>query len=382
MAGNEYRRLSCVDCSGMFSLGSGRGRPRKRCEGCSPSAAGKPCKSTRVIRDATCALAACGRKFTASHALAMYCSDDCRVRAGNVKAAARRRSDPVGIADACSAPGCGKMARSLGLCDNCYSRTRYKPRPKRPPRQCRSCSGIFVPVSESNTCCSVDCRTRAWRADNPERYAELAKRHALNAKKPEPRPPYSRVYFNTCIACRKTWTGSTRQQACSAACASAWSSAEFRRKAEQKHRDAAKVVACAECGCQFCPVYGAQGTTTLCAPCAAIRSARYKREYKRRVGTSHHARARRKGVESRYFNILKILARDDWTCQLCGVQTPKELRGTTDPRAPELDHILPIAAGGSHVPENCQCACRACNGAKGADPAWRPSAPLEATENV
>ena len=40
--------------------------------------------------------------------------------------------------------------------------------------------------------------------------------------------------------------------------------------------------------------------------------------------------------------------------------------GTCDPRAPELDHIVPLALGGAHVPENVQDACRACNSAKGA----------------
>ena len=79
---------------------------------------------------------------------------------------------------------------------------------------------------------------------------------------------------------------------------------------------------------------------------------------------------------------LKVLARDNWTCQLCGEPTPKSLRGTCDPRAPELDHILPIAAGGAHVPENCQCACRECNGAKGANPLWRPTKRVDAMETI
>jgi 5-methylcytosine-specific restriction endonuclease McrA len=64
-----------------------------------------------------------------------------------------------------------------------------------------------------------------------------------------------------------------------------------------------------------------------------------------------------------------VFARDKWRCQLCKVRTPKRLRGTTHPRAPELDHIVPIAAGGDHTWNNVQCACRKCNGEKGSAPA-------------
>jgi 5-methylcytosine-specific restriction endonuclease McrA len=58
---------------------------------------------------------------------------------------------------------------------------------------------------------------------------------------------------------------------------------------------------------------------------------------------------------------LKVFLRDGYRCQLCGCATPKRLRGTYKPNAPELDHIVPIAAGGGHTWDNVQCACRSCN---------------------
>lgn len=86
-------------------------------------------------------------------------------------------------------------------------------------------------------------------------------------------------------------------------------------------------------------------------------------------GTSAQ-RARRAGVVSRSdVDPMKVFARDDWRCQLCGIHTPKRLRGTTESAAPELDHIIPLALGGPHTNDNVQCACRACNHAKGAT--WR-----------
>lgn len=60
-------------------------------------------------------------------------------------------------------------------------------------------------------------------------------------------------------------------------------------------------------------------------------------------------------------SLVKVLKRDGWICQICGEPTPQELRGTRDPRAPEVDHIVPVAKGGRHVYSNLQCACHQCN---------------------
>lgn len=65
---------------------------------------------------------------------------------------------------------------------------------------------------------------------------------------------------------------------------------------------------------------------------------------------------------------IAVFERDKWTCQICRVKTPRARRGTNEPNAPELDHIIPLAKGGSHTWINLQCACRRCNGAKGDRP--------------
>lgn len=66
------------------------------------------------------------------------------------------------------------------------------------------------------------------------------------------------------------------------------------------------------------------------------------------------------------FDPYSVFDRDGWVCQLCGCDTPRSHRGTLQGNAPELDHIVPLARGGVHSQANTQCACRACNGAKGA----------------
>jgi 5-methylcytosine-specific restriction endonuclease McrA len=79
---------------------------------------------------------------------------------------------------------------------------------------------------------------------------------------------------------------------------------------------------------------------------------------------SARRRARYFDVVYETFNPLSVLARDNWTCQLCGIATPRLFRGTTEANAPELDHIIPISKGGPHTTANVQCVCRKCNGRK------------------
>jgi len=66
------------------------------------------------------------------------------------------------------------------------------------------------------------------------------------------------------------------------------------------------------------------------------------------------------------FDPFEVFARDGWRCHLCGVKTPKRLRGTYEDCAPELDHIIPLALGGEHSRRNTACSCRKCNIEKGA----------------
>ena len=76
-------------------------------------------------------------------------------------------------------------------------------------------------------------------------------------------------------------------------------------------------------------------------------------------------RARRYGVLAEPIDPIAIMERDGWRCHICGGIAPRDRRGTMQWDAPELDHIIPLARGGSHAPSNVACAHRACNIAKG-----------------
>lgn len=62
---------------------------------------------------------------------------------------------------------------------------------------------------------------------------------------------------------------------------------------------------------------------------------------------------------------VKVFERDKWTCHICGGRTIKSKRGTIDPKAPELEHIISLAEGGNHDWGNLACAHRKCNIEKG-----------------
>lgn len=76
---------------------------------------------------------------------------------------------------------------------------------------------------------------------------------------------------------------------------------------------------------------------------------------------AHRRRARKRGAESERVDRIVVFQRARWRCQLCGCRTPKRLMGTLRPTAPTLDHIVALAAGGTHTYRNVQCACWSCN---------------------
>ena len=80
-------------------------------------------------------------------------------------------------------------------------------------------------------------------------------------------------------------------------------------------------------------------------------------------------RAMLRGCEHESIDPIKVFERDKWRCHLCGIKTPRSLRGTMQDRAPELEHIVSLADGGSHTWGNVACSCRKCNIHKGSSSA-------------
>lgn len=61
----------------------------------------------------------------------------------------------------------------------------------------------------------------------------------------------------------------------------------------------------------------------------------------------------------------QVFIRDRWRCQLCGKSLDRK-RVVPHPRAPVVDHVVPLAEGGEHSMLNVQAAHFLCNSVKGA----------------
>lgn len=199
--------------------------------------------------------------------------------------------------------------------------------------------------------CSNACKLRVWKAKNPDAHLALRKKH--QGRKVS-------AYFTGYCACGQPMGGRKRHAACPECTADrgkAQAKASARTKAEARHRQDAKVTACAECGCRFCPLYGSSNSL-LCGPCSYARARAHKAMHRTL------RKARQRAVQVEPVNPLKVFERDGWRCRLCGVPTPRAKRGACDADAPELDHIVPLGKRGAHSYANTQCACRRCNAMK------------------
>lgn len=208
--------------------------------------------------------------------------------------------------------------------------------------------------------CSKRCKLSAWKAANPERWAHLERR----CKKPYQRTvsAYYAGYCSDCGAAMGARHKRTRCDACALEARRREASEAHLAAALKKHAAAGRIVACKVCHVDFCPLYGAK-MRAICSPsCAKVLVRAAKRI------TSRRRHARKRGVHAERVDPIKVFERDRWRCHLCGIKTPKSLRGTHHDNAPELEHIVPLSKGGPHTYANTACACRKCNHEKGDKP--------------
>lgn len=108
---------------------------------------------------------------------------------------------------------------------------------------------------------------------------------------------------------------------------------------------------CQSCDAPFVATPLASRSRTCSTRCAK----RIEREVRR-------ARERKAYVERVYRQ--RIYQRDGWRCKLCNRKVRRDAE-VPHPLAPTLDHIVPLAQGGTHEPANVQCAHFRCNSVKG-----------------
>lgn len=222
------------------------------------------------------------------------------------------------------------------------------------PLACRVCSSAFESFDLGAMYCSSSCKQRAWSNANPARARAWKPKRVQN--------PFSIYFTGYCCDCGCAVGGRWELKRCQR-CTS-----ERQRRASReavlasnqaKHKAIGKVVCCRGCGCEFCPLYGEKLTMT-CPACQPV----LKHEMRLAAKARRSKRLRTANRETVVRR--KVFERDGWKCKLCGTNTPKQLMGSTQPNAPELDHAMPVSRDGAHTYANTQLLCRSCNGWKGA----------------
>jgi hypothetical protein len=248
----------------------------------------------------------------------------------------------------CMVGACDGTHKAQGYCLRHY-RQWQRGGVKEDAASCAHCGAPMPGKIAGSMYCGKRCKRAAWVKANPERYKAM----------PGNQRKVSAIHTGYCITCGAAYVSRMPRKYCGEDCQPG--GARLPRTLGQYYTPPVRT--CVGCGLQWSAIRRV-GCMRHC-PSPECQELRREEVRKARANKSHIDRAKKHGRRYGYFNVLRVFARDRWTCQVCGVKTPKRLRGTMEPNAPELGHIVAISDGGDHVIENCQCECRRCNAAKG-----------------
>ena len=242
-------------------------------------------------------------------------------------------------------------------------------------RSCLFCNSTFTPKRIDSFFCSESCRSKSNRTKRIEKHKQEGNTCSFEGCK-------NHVYIKNlchahysaskyikkeskqkeCLHCKSIFIAkSNAKKFCSTKCASTYRQRLLGVK--QAHR--IQMAKCKECGVEFKPKRS-ENSIFCSRKCSFIHTSKNGLRKGNRYSDSNNScqeRRKRRIKENGREHVIKtkVFERDKWTCHICGCKTPKSKRGTMSPNAPELDHIVPIAAGGSHTYANVACACKRCN---------------------
>lgn len=198
------------------------------------------------------------------------------------------------------------------------------------------------------------------------------------------------VRTTLCVVCEATISierGGPLPRYCSELCRKPHQRMLNRERMRKAREDRPTVVtlSCTECGETF--TRSVRGRRTVCGNRCRNRRGRraYARHHPDRLAAQrrsyrlrhpekfkwneakkaayHRRRARKRGAVAETIRPAAVFARDGWLCGICQEPVDPDLRWP-DARSASLDHIKPLARGGSHTLSNVQLAHLSCNVAK------------------
>lgn len=221
---------------------------------------------------------------------------------------------------------------------------------------CAVCGAEFLHKRARAQYCSKDCTSKASYERRRDAGTFIGRR----------------VVKRTCVVCGLIWsTQYAKSRYCSKACQDAVRyPLEHRRRrgpmndrlkaARRKQRAAARGARgkgrwtsgqCRTCHAWFASQYA---DITCSQPC----SDQHQKNRSRDKEHNYRARKIKAFVEKVYRK--KIFEADGYRCHICRRLTDRTKKAP-HPRAPTIDHVIPLAAGGKHEPTNCRTACFLCN---------------------
>jgi len=315
------------------------------------------CKVNQTARFLTCLN--CGKLLT--YHRGKFCSDKCQ---------AQNAYKQLEYKHICSHCGINYSSRkkdqkycSLACANKVnvlpHSGVNFHPIEPIPSYICQGCGGVIKPrighrkpsKGHNYKYCSKKCAF--------EHYSDYGK--TWN-KTGEPKPRYCRVYFFNCVVCNKLSCSNTKvQKTCSDKCRRLWSYHSnpnkdlWNLKKRQKHiwKPTTSRI------CKWCNnKFDSSGNNVYCTPeCSLLAT----REFKKNQNLKRKLRKTKAYVS----NVIRkdIYKRDNWICQICGKKVKRDL-SFPDPLSASIDHIIPLANGGTHEPKNVQLAHFICNSIK------------------
>lgn len=249
-----------------------------------------------------------------------------------------RRRDP-GPARQKDCPNCGRAFTAPGSktcsreCGQQHRRAQVPVERRRTVRICEICGIHYVRTYQAQRTCGRTCGAVLSSASRPPRRPKVV--------------PARRA--RTCQRCCAPHS-SRRTKYCSDTCAAA----EARdRNLVRYGRTAVEVDRCGACGCVV-PM-----RRKRCSPCLDAANREARRRAKRR------RRALERGARHENYTSAEIAERDRFRCGLCRGRVAMT-RVVPHPKAPTIDHVIPLACGGDDIRSNVQLAHFICNSTKSA----------------
>lgn len=165
-----------------------------------------------------------------------------------------------------------------------------------------------------------------------------------------------KIYIRECAVCDRLFTGRVPSiKYCSDECMTVRNLEQLRKKYKDEWQQP-EPFECGECGVIVVLEYGDTNRrycSSLCADRSTNRNAYHRRKARRASG-------KREAIYRAY-----ICSRDKWRCHICGKKVNGKLKNP-HPKSATLDHVIPLAVGGTHEKKNIKLAHMICNATKGA----------------